>query len=31
MNELVNWIDYQNVVDNDIKEGYDGEKHKVLT
>ena len=31
MNELVNWIDYQNIIDNDIKEGYDGEKHKVLT
>lgn len=31
MDEIVNWIDYQNIVDNDLVEGMDGAKHKILT
>ena len=31
MDEIVNWIDYQNVVDNDLIEGMDGVQHKILT
>jgi len=31
MDEIVNWIDYQNIVDNDLVEGMDGEQHKILT
>lgn len=31
MDEIVNWIDYQNVVDNDLIEGTDGAQHKILT
>ena len=31
MDEIVNWIDYQNVVDNDLIEGMDGAQHKILT
>lgn len=31
MDEIVNWIDYQNIVDNDLVEGMDGIRHKILT
>jgi hypothetical protein len=31
MDEIVNWIDYQNVIDNDLVKGMDGIRHKILT